>query len=149
MAGLETGFEALRARFKDLDDRMTGAAQVATRLGDRLQVCYCRRSPPCPPALCSCQALPCLCFQTRLCSLGWRPVQTAEMFRERATEAINMVQYLQQFSRTADFQDLSDIFHKDGDLDHAAVRCHIDPVCAVPCCVVNCQLGLKQHTGIY
>ena len=53
------------------------------------------------------------------------------MFRERATEAINMVQYLQQFSRTVDFQDLSDIFHKDGDLDHAAVCCHAWSLCVL------------------
>lgn len=55
VAGLETGFEALRARFKDLDDRMTGAAQVATRLGDRLQVRRCCRTLPFCPARCDLQ----------------------------------------------------------------------------------------------
>lgn len=38
VAGLETGFEALQARFNELDDQMASAAQVATRIGDRLQV---------------------------------------------------------------------------------------------------------------
>lgn len=38
MAGLEAGFEALQARFHELDNQMASAAQVATRIGDRLQV---------------------------------------------------------------------------------------------------------------
>lgn len=44
------------------------------------------------------------------------------MFRERATDAIDMVKYLQQFSRTVAFQDLSDLFHETEDLDRAAAR---------------------------
>lgn len=38
VAGLETGFETLQGRFNELDDQMASAAQVATRIGDRLQV---------------------------------------------------------------------------------------------------------------
>lgn len=82
VAGLEAGFEALQARFLELDNQMASAAQVATRIGDRLQ--------------------------------------TAEVFRERATEAIDMIQYLQQFSRTVDFRDLADLFGEAEDLDRAA-----------------------------
>ncbi len=53
--GLETVFEALQARFTELDDQMASAAQVATRIGDRLQVrrLPCRavcRCGPCSPS---------------------------------------------------------------------------------------------------
>lgn len=37
-------------------------------------------------------------------------------------EAIDMIQYLQQFSRTVDFRDLADLFREAEDLDRAAVR---------------------------
>lgn len=50
VAGLETGFEGLQARFNELDDQMASAAQVATRIGDRLQVPVpCRAIPTCTP----------------------------------------------------------------------------------------------------
>lgn len=48
--------------------------------------------------------------------------QTAEMFRQRATEAVDMIHYLQDFSRTADFSDLAPLFREAEDLDAAAVR---------------------------
>ena len=38
MTQLETSFEAQQARFSSLDNQMASAAQVATRIGDRLQV---------------------------------------------------------------------------------------------------------------
>ena len=61
-----------------------------------------------------------------------------------------MVQYLQQFSRTVDFQDLSDIFHKDGELDHAAVRCHTQSLCVLcACCMVQPAVGLSRHIEIH
>lgn len=85
-------------------------------------------------------------------------VQSAEMFRERATEAIDMVQYLQQFSRTVDFRDLSDLFHQTEDLDRAAVRalpaincCH-DTRSQLPqftryhgCIHYSCEWGLRAQ----
>ena len=56
--------------------------------------------------------------------------QTAEMFRTRAVEAIDMVRFLQDFSRSEalDFSDLDDLFSQaeeakpTEDLDRAAVR---------------------------
>lgn len=44
------------------------------------------------------------------------------MFRQRAMEAVDMIQYLQDFSRTADFSDLAPLFREAEDLDRAAVR---------------------------
>ncbi len=48
-------------------------------------------------------------------------VQTAEMFRERALDAIDMVRYLQDFSCTVDFLDLAPVFRQPETLDQAAV----------------------------
>ncbi len=71
-----------------------------------------------PPDLSACCASPVASPKAR-CNIY---LQTAELFRNRATEAIDIIQHLQTFSRTGDFSDLGDPFQSTTDLDSAAVR---------------------------
>ena len=50
-------------------------------------------------------------------------MQTSEALRARATDAMDIIQYLQEFSVTADFLDLSELFLDDKRQAEAAVRC--------------------------
>ena len=87
------------------------ASQLATQheAGDRLQVGTCTEDEG---SFCCGGDAPALWFR-----------QTSEAIRARATDAMDIVQYLQEFSVTPpDFGDLSELFSDDKRMAEAAVR---------------------------
>ena len=148
---MDAELEDTQAEFQQLDDKMARVSQVATRIGDRLRVrlrLLARVSTTssvtcCASALQTVSETGCFARGTRrrcypnagersfehgtVCCVQTETLpcaaQTSEAVRARATDAMDIVQFLQEFSvGAADFSDLSELFSDDKRMAEAAVR---------------------------